>query len=248
MNFPYVLQYQENPVVKRGVRRYGSLKRLLVPLTPTRPKSKQLRLQTSTKLVWLIRRLLVHKWDVEEYGYYGNAPIHRAIDSGNYLTCRLLVTIANIEKNNWRCETPLYRATYSLEICKLLVPIANLNQLTELDDSALNRSIGRNQNDVAKLLIESGADIESPEWDRPLITATYKNNVEICRLLLDHKVNVNAIDLKDGTALHIAATMKHDTICKMLVEAGADLTIRNSSGYLPQDVVCSEEMYNLLKI
>ena len=47
---------------------------------------------------------------------------------------------------------------------------------------------------------------------------------------------MNVVNASKNTALHIASKYSHFEECEMLLQAGADTTVRNSEGMLPVDV------------
>jgi ankyrin repeat-rich membrane spanning protein len=59
-----------------------------------------------------------------------------------------------------------------------------------------------------------------------LLVATRGNYVDLVRLLLDHKPNVNALDKDGGTALTIACKEGYTEIAQALLNAGAYVNIQ----------------------
>lgn len=93
--------------------------------------------------------------------------------------------------------------------------------------------------DISKLLIESRADInrKTKDGDTALIVASSYCNTEIIKLLLDQGADVNAQNSLNNTAVHNFIFCKGPeasyAMTKMLMDKGADLTIKDSYGYLP---------------
>ncbi len=57
------------------------------------------------------------------------------------------------------------------------------------------------------------------------------------RSLLEHGADVNAVQKKTGnTALHYAAMRGADDVVALLVQFGADGSIRNAEGKLPREL------------
>ena len=94
--------------------------------------------------------------------------------------------------------------------------------------------------EITKLLLENGAD---PNWD-PLILHEYCNNFknpELVRLLITYGADINYVNPYTGdTPLHRAMYMYRKEIVKLLIESGADLSIKNKDGQTPVDVVKSK--------
>jgi hypothetical protein len=76
------------------------------------------------------------------------------------------------------------------------------------------------------------------------------NNQEIIQILLNKKVNVNAMDKGGNTPLHYAINRSHplnNTVIKMLLCAGADLKHKNLLHKTPLDYAILEEQETILK-
>jgi ankyrin repeat protein len=55
----------------------------------------------------------------------------------------------------------------------------------------------------------------------PLIRAAFNNNVEVVRVLLEGGANVESVNARQGTALHVAAGLGHLEVCRLLLDWGA---------------------------
>jgi ankyrin repeat protein len=60
-------------------------------------------------------------------------------------------------------------------------------------------------------------------------------NIDLVRILLDAKADVNCVSIVTMTPLHCAVYKKHEDIVKLLIKEGASLEVRDSSGLTPQD-------------
>ncbi len=94
-----------------------------------------------------------------------------------------------------------------------------------------------NQVPAARLLLERGARMDDGE----LLCAASVGHVEVGKLLLEHGANPDTIDpVAGGNALHAAASMRytHDArkFVELLLDHGADLTIRTIHGRTAQDI------------
>ena len=67
----------------------------------------------------------------------------------------------------------------------------------EYGSTPLSYAAGNNAPDVARLLIDLGADIESKNnpGDTPLHWAAAKNSLDVARLLVDRGADIDGIDL-----------------------------------------------------
>ena len=128
-------------------------------------------------------------------------------------------------------ETPLHTAANDCdvdEVRRLLDEGANPNLADEYRLTPLARA---QRFDVARVLIEAGAEIDPqpPGYITPLQQAASAGDVEWCRYLLDRGADVEAVDSCDRTPIERA---KNDSVVQVLIEAGADAT-RGSPLYWP---------------
>lgn len=90
------------------------------------------------------------------------------------------------------------------------------------------------QTSIAKLLLEKGADpnlhATNPSKVNPLHSAVAKENLELCKLLIDYGVNINAPQMQNVTALHSAAHRGNLKLVKLLVENGANSKLEMDNG------------------
>ena len=120
------------------------------------------------------------------------------------------------------------------------------------DESYLNYSIKKKNEDIAKILIEYGADVNYEdklhkendpfltssingsttyeEKTKPLHTAAAWGEKEICELLLARGANLNAVTTFGMTPLMYAANSEYTDIMKILLQNGADQNIKDNLG------------------
>ena len=109
-----------------------------------------------------------------------------------------------------------------------------------------------NYTEVAKLLIEHGADIDIKDnrGNTPLYQACFKNNTEIAKLLIEYGADVN-IKNKDGyTPLSMACSNDNTELVKLLIEHGADksVNIKDKYGYTSLYLACSHNYTEVAKL
>jgi ankyrin repeat protein len=105
----------------------------------------------------------------------------------------------------------------------------------EVLDEALVWACKSNRVGVLERLVRAGARLDAdPYRGTPLIWAAARNRTEAAAWLLDHGANVNQKGTFGGlthgqgvTALHMAAQSGHMPMVKLLVERGADRSIRD---------------------
>lgn len=81
---------------------------------------------------------------------------------------------------------------------------------------------------VAKL-VEKGADVNKPGW-APLHYAATRGHVEVMNLLLENHAYIDAASPNGSTPLMMAALYGSPAGVKLLLEAGADPTLKNNLG------------------
>ncbi len=91
--------------------------------------------------------------------------------------------------------------------------------------------------DIAKLLLEYDADpnlsAKNPSKVNALHSAVAKQNKELCELLIEKGVDVNAVQMQGVTALHSAAHRNNLPIVELLIEKGAELSPKMDNGDTP---------------
>ncbi|MBV5294067.1 MAG: ankyrin repeat domain-containing protein [Curvibacter lanceolatus] len=99
-------------------------------------------------------------------------------------------------------------------------------------ESALMLCAIRGDLALAKLLIEHDADVNKTGWT-PLhyaASGTTQNQVEMVRLLLDNSAYIDAASPNGSTPLMMAAMYGRSDVLKVLIEEGADASLRNEKG------------------
>lgn len=100
---------------------------------------------------------------------------------------------------------------------------------TAKDESPLMLAALQGHLDVCRLLIARDADVNKPGWT-PLHYAATGGHVAIIRLLLDHHAYIDAASPNGTTPLMMAAMYGTLDALRLLLEAGADPTLKNIQG------------------
>jgi uncharacterized protein len=94
-----------------------------------------------------------------------------------------------------------------------------------------------NNLEMAKLLIDSGADINLNSKNQlnatPLQGAAANNWIDLAKLYISRGANVNCRSEEGGSPLHEAAANGFLTFAELLVDNGADVNQRNDKGETP---------------
>ena len=97
--------------------------------------------------------------------------------------------------------------------------------------SALFHAVYANSPEMAKVLIEHGAEVCPTKASKsPLLLAVRNGEYECAKLFLEHGANVNAKLLGGWSSLSIAAGNGNEQMVKLLLDNKADLDALNDSG------------------
>lgn len=105
-----------------------------------------------------------------------------------------------------------------------------LQRDSEFELTLLQLAINANRINMAKFLLENGADPHAvcrSDKITALYVAVRKNNLEIVKLLIKHKVDLNLIGAVGRTVLFDAPSPE---MIQLLVDSGADIHTKDSEG------------------
>ena len=124
----------------------------------------------------------------------------------------------------------------SLKVARLLIesPRIKPELRNPADESPLMMASFKGHLDLAKRLIEKGADVNKPGWT-PLHYAATNGQLKLMELLLEEHAFIDAQSPNGTTPLMMAASYGAPEAVKLLIEAGADLRMRNQKGMTALD-------------
>ena len=107
-----------------------------------------------------------------------------------------------------------------------------------------------NYTEVAKLLLEHGADVNFKDKNGkfPLYEACYNDNIELAKLLLEHGADVNSKNKYGRTPLYDVCSMDNIELVKLLLEYGADVNIKDEYRKTPLYNACYNNKLNIAKL
>jgi uncharacterized protein len=119
----------------------------------------------------------------------------------------------------------------SPKVAQVLVnaPNIDLNAITADGETPLMMAVFTGQTELAILMIDKGADVNKPGWT-PLHYAVTSANVQLIKVLLENHAYIDAESPNKTTPLMMAAHYGSPGAVKLLLEEGADVSLRNDVG------------------
>ena len=125
------------------------------------------------------------------------------------------------------------------------------NTVNEDGFSPLILACYKGNNEVAKLLIENGCDINgNSKMGTPLMAAVVKGNIEAAKLLLQKNADPNNSDKNGTTALMYATSVKNYELVSLLTKANANPDVKDNRGNSALDyaiLLNDDKLIELLK-
>ena len=180
---------------------------------------------------------------------YGGTPLHEAAAMGyKEVTQFLIAKGADVNSKNVYGRTPLAVTITAFCMDQYKVPSEFPSKspsirMTKTDMLRLNVGF-RMSGDIAKLLIDSGADVNCKDNGgfTPLHLAAIEGRLDMVRLLIASGADINAKDYWGNTALHHTASASqhffdrfYDNlgVAKFIIVNGADINARDKNGFTP---------------
>ena len=187
----------------------------------------------------------------------GTRPLHSASYMGRTAVVELLLSKkADPNLKNKKGETPLVSATTGAEgiafiggLLQIKVDVAVITQGRAKSASVLEKNgakapvnsglligaIRKRDLEGARKALADGVDPNGQDAQlgvTALAWASMSGNVEVVRLLIKNRVNVNGKNRDGGTALHGAVFLGHPAIVALLLNSGIDVNAKNEDGEL----------------
>jgi ankyrin repeat protein len=115
---------------------------------------------------------------------------------------------------------------------------------TPQDENVLMMAALAGNEALAKALIDKGADVNKPGW-APLHYAATKGHAGITKLLLGHHAYIDAESPNKSTPLMMAAMYGTFDVVKLLVDEGADTSLKNEQGLTAHDFAKKAERQDI---
>lgn len=176
----------------------------------------------------------------------GNTSLHLAIEKNNCYLIRRILNNVNFDINikNDAGDAPIHRAVScknDFALDALINAGADVNIKDAVGDTPLHRAINFGNLEMVNMLlgcVRTKVNLQNATGDVPLHLASAEGKVDIMRSLLsDPNIDINIQNSVGNTPLHTAIDEKNfEAIC-VLLNAGADVTKRNSIGLLPSELL-----------
>jgi ankyrin repeat protein len=126
-----------------------------------------------------------------------------------------------------------------------------LNSPDQNQKTPLHLALESGHIDMARYLIEQGADINLKDKDKatPLYNAAYLGNLEILDLLLKKGASsINEGNFRGQTPLHFACEKGHPEVATLLLDAGANIEAKDMLGRTPLMITAMSRNMEVVKI
>ena len=137
-------------------------------------------------------------------------------------------------------------------VCQVLIDAgADIETKDYMGRSPLHWACRSGALDVVKLLVKAGAGVRVTDNKgyTCLIRASEHGRTETVRYLVNlPQVDLRHKDNESYTALHCAAGAQHADVVKVLIDAGADIEIKNELGRPPLIVACHSGALDVVKL
>jgi hypothetical protein len=133
----------------------------------------------------------------------------------------------------------------SLKVAELLIgwPETKVEIRNEKDESPLMLAALKGYFSLVKKLVERDADVNKPGWTA-LHYAASGGHVSVIEYLLDNSAYIDAESPNGTTPLMMAAMYGSPESVKALIQAGADLNVKNSVGLTALDFAVRADRKN----
>lgn len=135
----------------------------------------------------------------------------------------------------------------------LLILFFSPKIFSQSKNDSLYNALVKNDTASLKYFIQQGADvnfIKKQGWvtTTPLITAINNNNLDIVKILILNKANVNWEDNFNSTALMYAANIGNIQIVQLLIDHRADIKHKDKQGNTALSTAKAARHNNIIKL
>lgn len=208
--------------------------------------------------VEVIQVLVDNGADIEAQNAAGYTPLRRAVSYLGFGSDNVVVLLNNkaeVNARNNRRETALHIAAYvdntkAVEV--LIEKNADINAKDNNHKTPLHHAVEGcgGENTINILLAQDDIEADARDKDNctPFILTAVKNNEIACKTLISSsKIDINARDQYDNTALHQAISYDRENIVDILLEAKVDVNAISKTREAPLYQAVSSKNINIVK-
>jgi ankyrin repeat protein len=196
------------------------------------------------------------KADVNAKNRYGDTALHYAAKNGKpELVVYLLACGADATAQDETGNTPLHLAAQMghKAVCEQLIATkkVGINVKNNFGLTALDKTVEKGNPDLVAYLLACEADFTAQDetGNTPLHLAALKGHKAVCeQLVATKRVDVNAQNHINKTALHFAAEKSDVELMAYLLAHGANVTAQDRSGVTPLHIAVKREDIRLVKL
>ncbi|XP_057317964.1 ankyrin-3-like [Microplitis mediator] len=196
-----------------------------------------------------ILEILIHTNEAGVNPSLSKPPLHAAVRKNNYNMTEYLINKGARVNTSYDNKTPLLIAVrcQHREIVQLLIKNkADVDFITESGVTALGIAVENKSLELVKILLDAGANTNPSSSNPPLhIAIRCRKTIEIMKLLIKNKADVDFVTESGVTALGIAVEKKNCTLVKILLDSGADVNFSSDKGYLPLQLAIMKRNYQI---
>ena len=194
--------------------------------------------------------------DIEMKNNDGRSPLHMASCLGALTTVKMLVKagvdLDQRDGNNFTALRAAVKGKHADVVQVLIDAGADIETKDAEGRSPLLLASRLEDLTTMKMLVEAGADVRATDnsANTCLIIAVYGKNTDIVRYLVGlPEVDLDQQGMFTYTALHAAVLRNHTDAVPVLIDAGADIEMKEEGGCSPLHMACmSGELTNVMKL
>ena len=145
----------------------------------------------------------------------------------------------NLKNKNFNVNGSVYDSllhvaarNQNYQICKMLIEFgADVNLLNVVGQSSLQIAEANFNLDIGRLLVKKRKE-KKIRYNKALHISVRENDINAC-IIDNDSIDVNEIDEKMRTPLHVAIIFASDEICDLLLEYGADVFAKDINNDTP---------------
>jgi ankyrin repeat protein len=199
-----------------------------------------------------VRRAIEAGAEVDYRTEKGKTALMLAASNGHLDTVKLLVDYgAQIEQQDNFGTTPIIVAATAnkTETARYLAEKgADPTHKDSSGGSALSNAAFFGHAETVKALLQYADKLQKSDAEELMMIASGLGHVEVAKALLKHGVSANAMGIKQRTAIMAAAAFNKPQVARLLLENGADATLKDEDGFNAFDIAHENDSEEVMKV